>query len=794
MKGKQRTLSVLLFIMMLCISTLTLSSDVQAAGTYNASAALSYAKSHWSDGKGLCAEFVSDCLKAGGSSAYSARATVLFNQLKASGTGTMYEIALGSGQSIYMPNYAGKIAAGDPVFYYCPKCDDGKAYMIHTVLCNGSDANGYMKAYSHNNPNSGSSKYTYASNCYDCGRRITTAYVYHFGESDQVPIAAVDVVEGGEGTIHVRGWAFDPDVPSQQLEIHVYVGGDSASPNAVGYRIKANKERPDVNNIYECGNYHGFDEVISVSKSGTQEIYIYAINANSNNHPVIGKEAITIKKQNIIEFSSDPITLNEGEKKSITISFQGDGIYTFGEMYDSNYVAVEWLGIDWNACTATVRLEGKKAGNTDFVVAFLDSDYTEYFRDSVSVQVNHVHKYTQPTCLKNATCTTTGVKSYVCSCGAVSSTRETIPAIGHSGGTATCTTKKKCDRCGEYYGSLLAHAYSSAWTIDKAATCTTTGSKSHHCTKCNAKSSITTIPATGHSGGKATCTVLAKCSKCAKSYGNLKAHSYSSAWTIDKATTCTTTGSKSHHCLNCGAKKDITTISATGHSGGTATCTSLAKCYKCGIGYGSLREHSYDNGTCIKCGRNENLSDNGSDSNVDDDFDKEDQTSDNNNQDINDNDDNTLDDNLEDGVEELEVGSRFQIDGISYQIIKMTRTKKYVAVIEINNKKESSVSLPNNIQYNDITFGVTEIGNYAFANIKNLKKVTIGSNVTKIGKKAFYNCKKLSKIKIKSKKLKKIGKAAFKNISRKAIIDVPNSKIKKYKTLFRGKGNFRAIR
>ena len=38
------------------------------------------------------------------------------------------------------------------------------------------------------------------------------------------------------------------------------------------------------------------------------------------------------------------------------------------------------------------------------------------------------------------------------------------------------------------------------------------------------------------------------------------AHKFSSEWTIDKATTCTEEGSKSHHCTVCGERNDITVI------------------------------------------------------------------------------------------------------------------------------------------------------------------------------------------------------------------------------------------
>ena len=58
----KKMLSAMLFSLILCCVFI---APVQAA-SYDAGAALSYASKHWNDGKGLCAEFVSDCLKAGG--------------------------------------------------------------------------------------------------------------------------------------------------------------------------------------------------------------------------------------------------------------------------------------------------------------------------------------------------------------------------------------------------------------------------------------------------------------------------------------------------------------------------------------------------------------------------------------------------------------------------------------------------------------------------------------------------------------------------------------------------------
>ena len=45
----------------------------------------------------------------------------------------------------------------------------------------------------------------------------------------------------------------------------------------------------------------------------------------------------------------------------------------------------------------------------------------------------------------------------------------------------------------------------------------------------------------------------------------VKVHDYSNEWTIDEEADCVNDGSKSHHCTRCKAKKDITSIPATGH-------------------------------------------------------------------------------------------------------------------------------------------------------------------------------------------------------------------------------------
>ncbi len=83
---------------------------------------------------------------------------------------------------------------------------------------------------------------------------------------------------------------------------------------------------------------------------------------------------------------------------------------------------------------------------------------------------------------------TTEVK---CSCGHIITEARTA----HSGGTATCTAKAKCEVCDTEYGKMLDHKYE--WVIDKEPTATEEGSKHEECTVCKAKQNENTaIPKT----------------------------------------------------------------------------------------------------------------------------------------------------------------------------------------------------------------------------------------------------------------------------------------------------------
>ena len=207
-------------------------------------------------------------------------------------------------------------------------------------------------------------------------------------------------------------------------------------------------------------------------------------------------------------------------------------------------------------------------------------------------------------------------------------------------GTATIKITGK----GLYFGSSsttfsIVHNYSTEWTVDKAATCSSEGSKSHHCTVCGDKSDITPIAKTEHSYTEkvtkaATCTAtgiktfscscgasytetipatghsykdtvveptteemgytLHECKNCDYSYKDnyisVKVHQYSSS--ITKEATCTGEGERTYTCSECGDSY-VESIPALGHSYNSTIVNptyssmgyTLHKCSRCGHSY-----------------------------------------------------------------------------------------------------------------------------------------------------------------------------------------------------------------
>ena len=191
--------------------------------------------------------------------------------------------------------------------------------------------------------------------------------------------------------------------------------------------------------------------------------------------------------------------------------------------------------------------------------------------------------------------------------------KEGHKAVKDAAIAATCETAGKtegshCSACNtvikaQTTTATLGHSWDNG-KVTKAATCTTTGTKTYTCTHCK-KTRTETIAATGHKAVKdaavaATCETAGKtegshCSVCntvikAQTTVAALGHSWDGG-KVTKAATCTTAGTKTYTCTRC-KKTRTETIAATGHKvvkdvAVVATCETAGKtegshCSVCG--------------------------------------------------------------------------------------------------------------------------------------------------------------------------------------------------------------------
>ena len=101
-----------------------------------------------------------------------------------------------------------------------------------------------------------------------------------------------------------------------------------------------------------------------------------------------------------------------------------------------------------------------------------------------------------------------------------------------------------------------------------------------------------------HEGGTATCSEKAVCTLCGHAYGDKDAGNHVGGTEVKNArkASCTEDGyTGDTYCKTCGDKvQSGTVLKATGHTGGTATCSEKAVCTLCGHAYGDKDAANHD--------------------------------------------------------------------------------------------------------------------------------------------------------------------------------------------------------
>ena len=187
-------------------------------------------------------------------------------------------------------------------------------------------------------------------------------------------------------------------------------------------------------------------------------------------------------------------------------------------------------------------------------------------------------------------------------------------SVAHSGGTATCTEKAKCETCGQEYGSALGHSWDPNWSYDE----------NGHYHKCLNDGCTTKKDEAAHAGGTATCQDKAVCEICKQAYGELDTvnghdlidhpaqaptctaigwDAYQTCsqcdytnyvekpalnhdWITDEAVapTCTETGlTEGKHCSRCPEKVEQKEVPAKGHDWDDGVVTLEPTCTAAGV-------------------------------------------------------------------------------------------------------------------------------------------------------------------------------------------------------------------
>jgi hypothetical protein len=115
------------------------------------------------------------------------------------------------------------------------------------------------------------------------------------GEDD--PLGYLDLAKApAPGQVRARGWAFDPNAPTEPIAIRLAVGGRIDDPGVASYELGAATDlRRDVAAEFpEAGPRHGFDVTLPTVKSGRQRVCAYALDLAPGADRLLGCKTTTI--------------------------------------------------------------------------------------------------------------------------------------------------------------------------------------------------------------------------------------------------------------------------------------------------------------------------------------------------------------------------------------------------------------------------------------------------------------------------------------------------------------------
>jgi hypothetical protein len=107
--------------------------------------------------------------------------------------------------------------------------------------------------------------------------------------ADPNPRGSFDVASSQPGLVHVAGWSFDPNVPTDTLTMRVFVGGSEQ------HAFTAAALRPDVAAAHPgVGDLHGLDETFETAQRAAQPVCLHAVNVGAGADIFLGCRTVDI--------------------------------------------------------------------------------------------------------------------------------------------------------------------------------------------------------------------------------------------------------------------------------------------------------------------------------------------------------------------------------------------------------------------------------------------------------------------------------------------------------------------
>ena len=119
-----------------------------------------------------------------------------------------------------------------------------------------------------------------------------------------------------------------------------------------------------------------------------------------------------------------------------------------------------------------------------------------------------------------------------------------------------------------------------------------------------------------------------------------------------------------------------------------------------------------------------------------------------------------------------------KIDGMYYNLNKQTKqaaiTYEKASGDTPISSYSGSVTVPQTVTYNNVSYSVTSVGEGAFYGCTGLTSITLPNSITEIGQGAFYRCSGLTTVTIPDN-VNKIDEYTFYSCSGLTSVEIPNS-------------------